>query len=247
MQPEMKPQARSTAASPPSTTNTTEAPPLAPRGDPRKVEEISEIIKRGLESLTRHRYFEACRTNAFEAPQLLAALKQVYCTSIFFERMVTRRLGGFSSRTPYKTLADARKHIIEEAGHPEMFRECLLKNGVSVEELDAIMPSTFTKALYGYFLATLEHEREEVSSVALYQVMETAGHLFFQAMVPVMRHHGQDLAAFMVHAELDTEHGELGLADCAFFDDATMADCRRVLGDIFRLMLLTLDDWVSAK
>jgi hypothetical protein len=135
----------------------------------------------------------------------------------------------------------------EEIGHAQMFRDCLIANGVSSSELDDVAPNTFTKAMFGYLTVTIQHENEYVSNVAIMQVMESIGLHFFSATLAVMQRHGMAAEALSQHAEDDEEHSKLGLELAGQFDPRTMSDCKRVIDDIYRLMNFVLEDWMTPR
>jgi hypothetical protein len=118
-------------------------------------------------------------------------------------------------------------------------------NGVSRDELSRMAPKMFTKAMFGYLTATLQHENEYVSNVAIMQVMESIGFHFFSATLQVMRQHDLMAQAMEEHTEDDQEHPHLGIELAAQFDERTWHDCRRVIGDLYRLMGFVLDEWMG--
>ena len=61
---------------------------------------------------------------------MLEVVKQLYCFSVFFERLLTRRITEYSSRGDQHLLQMAREHLREEIGHAELFRDCLVNNGI---------------------------------------------------------------------------------------------------------------------
>jgi hypothetical protein len=209
------------------------------------VTELSAFVADRLQGLLSHPYFEACRSGTIERDRVIRIIKQLYCQSVFFERIITLRLARFTSRTPPEIVRTARRHLQEEIGHPGMFLECLAANGATQAEIDAITPSMMTKTLFGYLLATIEYEREEVSNVAVFQVMESAAYHFFSATLGLMRLHGFSLRGFEEHASADEDHSTLGSDVIAQFDAATMKDSRRIIADLFRLMTITLDEWTE--
>jgi hypothetical protein len=133
----------------------------------------------------------------------------------------------------------------EEIGHSELFSQCLEVNGVSRDELSRVTPKMFTKAMFGYLTATIQHENEYVSNVAIMQVMESIGYHFFSATLKVMQQHDLMARAMEEHAEDDEEHANLGVELAAHFDERTWHDCRRVINDLYRLFGFVLDEWLG--
>jgi hypothetical protein len=177
---------------------------------------------------------------------MLEIVKQLYCFSVFFERLLAARIAGYSSDGDARILTLARRHLHEEIGHADMFRECLAENGVDAGEIAGIAPKLFTKALFGYLEATLRHENEYVANVALIQVMESIGFHFFGETLPVMERHGLSARALEKHVEDDADHPWLGLELIGGFDEATWEDSLRIVRDLYRLMAFTLDEWLAA-
>ena len=93
----------------------------------------------------------------------------------------------------------ARRHLRDELGHVQLFAECLKVNGVAQKDLAGLRPKTFTKAVFGYLLATIQHENEYVANVAIMQVMESIGVHFFSATLDAMRQHGMAADAIAQH------------------------------------------------
>ena len=198
------------------------------------------------ERLLEHRYFQLCRTGSLGRAQMIGVLKELYCFSTFFERILTLRIARHSTNTDSRTLDVAREHLAEEMGHVTMFRDCLLASGVCPDELKGLAPKTLTKALYGYLLATVLHENDYVINVAVTQVMETIGEHFFRATSAAMKVHRLATRAVDEHAEEDGGHASLGMELAALFDDQTMQDSRRVIADLYRLMPIVFDEWLGA-
>jgi len=121
----------------------------------------------------------------------------------------------------------------------------LLKNGLSKADLARVSPNTFLRALFGYLLATVQHENEYVGNVAIMQVMETIGLHVFGATLAVMQQYGLVSTALEQHTEDDEAHSQLGLDLIPSFDAQTMSTCRRVIEDVYRLMGLVLDEFVA--
>src|SRR6185295_18238783 len=169
-------------------------------------------------------------------------VKQLFCFSVFFERILTRRIAEFSSAKDDRVVQMARGHLREEIGHANMFQQCLVDNGVPAEEIPLLSPKMFTKAMFGYLLATVQHENEYVTNVAIMQVMESIGYLFFSRTLVAMDAHKLSANALVQHTEADEHHPEMGWDFVPSFDEATMSDCRRVIEDLYRLMGFTLDE-----
>jgi hypothetical protein len=206
---------------------------------------LEEWLAHENEILLKHRYFELCATRGIGREQTLEIVKQLFCFSVFFERVLTRRLAEYSSQKDPRVAEIARHHLREEIGHSILFRECLLENGMSDDEIERIDPKMFTKALFGYLLATVAHESEHVTNVAIMQVMETIGYHFFRSTLEVMKGHGMLSRAFVEHADADEDHRHLGLDLAASFDEQTMNNCRRIIEDIYRLMGFVLSEWLD--
>jgi hypothetical protein len=198
-----------------------------------------------MSALLRHRYFDACRSKSVGRTQLLEIVKQLYCFSVFFERVITRRIAHYSSTKDQNVLRLAREHLKEEIGHAELFRRCLMSNGLSAADVDALAPKLFTKAMFGYLVATIDHENEYSSNVAIMQVMETIGFHFFQSTLVLMRHHGMSDMAFVAHAADDEHHSRLGLELYGGLDGSAIEEALRVTDDCFRLMSHVLDEWLG--
>jgi hypothetical protein len=195
--------------------------------------------------LLAHRYFQLCWSGGLSRIQLLEIIKQLYCFSVFFERLLTLRIARYSSGMDPRILKAARQHLREEIGHAELFQRCLLSNGVSQSEMSAVLPRMFTKALFGYLLATVLHENEYVVNVAIMQVMEGIGHSFFKATLEVMKSHDMMTSVMQQHSEDDEEHSRIGLELADEFDGETMAHCHRVVDDLYDLMRHVLDEWLG--
>jgi len=103
-------------------------PPASYRGSDTS-ELIRSFVNKGLGELLQHNYFERCRKGDIGREQLLTIVEQLYCFSVFFERILTRRITHYSSTMRYDVLKLARNHLKEEVGHAELFRMCLLANG----------------------------------------------------------------------------------------------------------------------
>jgi len=210
-----------------------------------KVRALRELIETKNQGLLAHRYFRLCESGELGREQLLDVVKQLYCFSVFFERLLTRRITEYSSRANPQLLQMAREHLREEIGHAELFRDCLVNNGFSAEAIVEIEPQMFTKAMFGYLVATIQHENEYVTNVAIMQVMESIGYLFFSRTLGAMDAHKLSANALVQHTEADEHHPEMGWDFVPSFDDDTMADCRRVVADLYRLMGFTLDEWLG--
>jgi thiaminase len=196
-------------------------------------------------SLLAHRYFQLCRDGELDRVQLIEIVKQLYCFSVFFERLLTLRISRYSSNMDPRILKAARQHLREEIGHAELFQRCLLSNGVSQADMNAVLPRMFTKSLFGYLLATILHENEYVVNVALMQVMEGIGHGFFKATLEVMKSHGMFTTVMQQHSEEDGQHARIGLELADEFDRRTLDDCHRVIEDLYQLMGHVLDEWLA--
>jgi len=195
--------------------------------------------------LLGHRYFKLCERGAIGREAMIEIVKQLYCFSVFFERILTRRIAEFSSGRDDRVIEMARGHLREEIGHAAMFQQCLIENGFPADEVPQLAPKMFTKAMFGYLLATVQHENEYVTNVAIMQVMESIGYHFFGSTLDVMRRHGMASAAFEAHSEADEDHRFLGSDLIASFDARTMADSIRIIDDIYRLMTYVLDEWLD--
>ena len=209
------------------------------------VRALRELIESKNQALIGHRYFRLCEGGELGRAQMLEVVKQLYCFSVFFERLLTRRITEYSSRGDQQLLQMAREHLREELGHSELFRVCLINNGIRVDDVRAIEPKMFTKAMFGYLVATIQHENEYVTNVAIMQVMESIGYLFFSRTLQAMDAHQLSADALVQHTEADEHHPEMGWDFVPSFDENTMADCRRVVGDVYRLMGFTLDEWLG--
>src|SRR6478609_7354877 len=117
---------------------------------------LRDLIKTKNDALMQHRYFQLCRTNGISRSGTLELMKQLYCFSVFYERLLAKRIVTHHSKRDDRVLAIARHHLREEVGHPELFREALRANGVSESELETLSPRMFTKALFGYLSATVD-------------------------------------------------------------------------------------------
>src|SRR5262245_25252449 len=105
--------------------------------------------------LLQHRYFKLCERGAIGRDAMIEIVKQLFCFSVFFERILTRRIAEFSSGRDERVVQMARGHLREEIGHANMFQQCLIDNGVPAEEIPLLAPKMFTKAMFGYLLATV--------------------------------------------------------------------------------------------
>jgi thiaminase len=212
-----------------------------------RVNEFRKLLSTKNQALLEHRYFRSCRNGELSPAHLLEVVKQLYCFSVFFERLLTRRITEYSSDRDQRILDLARVHLREEIGHATLFHDCLTRNGVSSGEIANITPKMFTKALFGYLSTTLQHENEYVANVAIMQVMESIGYHFFCETLSVMKTHELAADALVRHTEDDEHHPELGLELVADFDDATLADSLRVINDLYRLMAFVLDEWLGLQ
>jgi thiaminase len=209
------------------------------------VRALRGLIESKNQTLVEHRYFRLCQAGELGREQMLEVVKQLYCFSVFFERLLTRRITEYSSRGDQQLLQMAREHLREEIGHSELFRECLVNNGILTDDVSEIEPKMFTKALFGYLVATIQHENEYVTNVAIMQVMESIGFLFFSRTLQAMDAHKLSANALVQHTEADEHHPEMGWDFVPSFDKNTMAACHRVVEDVYRLMGFTLDEWLG--
>jgi tryptophan halogenase len=211
----------------------------------RGVGAIQEALGRNDEVLLGHAYFALCEDGAIDRASLLEVIKQMYCFSVFFERILTRRMAMYCTDMDPRIGDIARSHLRDEIGHAALFRECLLENGISRQEMDQVAPKMFTKAMFGYLLATVDHENEYVTNVAIMQVMETIGYHVFRATLGVLRAHGMLARAFVDHADADEDHRHLGLELADSFDEGTMRACLRTVDDLYRLMGFMLTEFLA--
>jgi pyrroloquinoline quinone (PQQ) biosynthesis protein C len=207
--------------------------------------DVRGLIEQKNRELLEHRYFRMCRTRALDQARMLDVVKQLYCFSVYFERILARRISEYSSGKNPEILAIARAHMREEIGHAELFRECLEANGISRAEVYSLEPAMFTKAMFGYLTVTIQHENEYVSNVVIMQVMESIGYHFFSETLRVMQAHSMVAQAMLQHSEDDMEHANLGAHLIGNFDESTARDCRRTIDDIYRLMPLVFDEWLG--
>jgi hypothetical protein len=198
-------------------------------------------------ALAQHRYFELCRQKQIGRAQVMAIIEQLYCFSVFFERVLTLRIAKSTSHMDSRVLVIARKHLREEFGHAELFRSCLVANGMPMEHVARIKPKMFTRALYGYLTAIINHENEFVGNVAIMQAMESLGYQFFSATLPVLQHHRMMSAAMQQHSEDDEEHSRLGMEFAEQFDDDTLKTSLATISDLYRLMGYVLDEWLADR
>jgi pyrroloquinoline quinone (PQQ) biosynthesis protein C len=208
---------------------------------------VRRLIASKNDALLGHRYFKACRGNELGKAHLIEIVKQLYCFSVFFERLLTRRISDYPSQRDPRVLRIARDHLREEIGHAELFHDCLRSNGVSEEEIVALTPKMFTKAMFGYLMTTLQYENEYVANIAIMQVMESIGFHFFSETLGSMRKNALAAEALFRHTEDDERHPELGLELVATFDAATMSTCVRIIDDVYRLMAFVLDEWLGLE
>lgn len=206
---------------------------------------IRQLLAENDAALLRHPYFALCEREELGRAKLLEVIKQMYCFSVFFERILTRRIARYSSDMDVNIADISREHLRSEIGHAALFRQCLLSNGVSPAEMDQVTPKMFTKAMFGYLVATIDHENEYVSNVAIMQVMETIGYHVFRATLHVLSTHGMIAQAFIDHADADEEHRHLGLELAAGFDGPTMQASTRIIGDLYRLMDFMLTEFLA--
>lgn len=209
----------------------------------------ADVVRQLIEQLNRelleHRYFEMCRSRLIDRERMLGVVKHLYCFSVYFERILARRISEYSSFKDQRILSLAREHMREEIGHADLFRECLVANGVTHSEVLCLEPSTFTRAMFGYLTVTVQYEDEFVGNVVIMQVMESIGYHFFTATLALMQSHGLAADAMVQHSEDDLEHANLGLELIDGFSEATLRDCCRTIHDIYRLMPLVFDEWLG--
>jgi hypothetical protein len=219
----------------------------SPRAKVDRSAEVKNLIQARNAYLLEHEYFRLCRANVLSREQVVEVVRQLYCFSVFFERLLARRIAEYSTTMDARVITMARDHMREEIGHAQMFADTLRANGVSAAEIDKLEPAMFTKALFGYLTVTIQHENEFVTNVAIMQVMESIGYHFFSATLGVMRTHGMLADAMVQHSEDDEHHSELGLDLIAELDARTMRDCKRVIEDIYRLMSFVLSEWLGVQ
>jgi len=221
------------------------APPKTLSSATDQVTRLRTLIEHKNARLLEHRYFARCRANTISRPQALVIVEQLYCFSVCFERLLARRITEYSSTKDSRILELARRHMREEIGHAELFRECLEQNGVPTQRVLDLVPAMFTKALFGYLTVTLQHENEYVANVAIMQVMESIGYHFFSTTLGLMQTHGLLAQAMVEHAEDDVEHANIGLDLVNQFDAATLRVCVRTIDDLYRLMPFVFDEWLG--
>jgi hypothetical protein len=219
----------------------------SPRAKVERIAEVKNLIQAKNAQLLEHEYFRLCRENQVTRPQLVEVVRQLYCFSVFFERLLARRIAEYSTAMDPRVIQMARDHMREEIGHAQMFADTLRANGSSSAEIDRLEPAMFTKAMFGYLTVTIQHENEFVSNVAIMQVMESIGYHFFSATLGVMRQHAMLADAMVQHSEDDEHHSELGLDLLAELDARTMRDSKRVIEDIYRLMGFVLNEWLGTR
>jgi len=216
-------------------------------GGAHRIEAIRREVATRTVALSQHRYFDLCRHKQIGRAQIMGVIQQLYCFSVFFERLLTLRIARYTSQMDTRVLGIARKHLREEFGHADLFRRCLIENGMPVEQVARIQPKMFTRALYGYLTAIINHENEFVGNVAIMQAMESLGYQFFSATLPVLQHHKMMSAAMQAHSEDDEEHSKLGLEFAEQFDDDTLKMSLTTISDIYRLMGYVLDEWLADR
>ena len=217
-----------------------------PFGMSSKVETVRELLEAKNAELLTHRYFERCRAGDVGRAELVGVLKQLYCFSVFYERLLMRRIGDFTDDGDPRVLQLAREHLLEEGRHVDRFRTCLEKNGVTEEELTNLTPKMFTKAMFGYLMATVEHESEYIANIALMQVMESISPHFFTATYQAMSSHSMT-ALGIIDEHAHEEHANLGFELIEDFDDAMLTDARRTIDDLYRLFGFMLEDWMDER
>ena len=206
---------------------------------------IQQLIADSNERLLGHEYFRRCRAGEISRRELLEIVKQLYCFSVFFERLLARRIAEYSSDRDFRVIQMARRHMREEIGHAQLFHDCLVANGVPETELAQLSPAMFTKAMFGYLAVTISHENEFVSNIAIMQVMESIGYHFFAATLKVMQEQNMLAEPMEQHTEDDEEHAHWGVEFIREFDRSTMQDVTRVIDDLYRLMTFVLSEWLG--
>jgi pyrroloquinoline quinone (PQQ) biosynthesis protein C len=206
---------------------------------------VQHLIEQKNRDLLEHQYFRMCRARLIDRERMLDVVRHLYCFSVYFERILARRITEYSSAKDPRILAIARAHMREEIGHAELFRACLEANGVGETEIRQLEPNTFTKAMFGYLTVTIQYESEYVSNVVIMQVMESIGYHFFSATLKLMQSHALVADAMVQHSEDDLEHANLGLELISSFDEATLRDCCRTIEGIYQLMPLVFDEWLG--
>lgn len=206
---------------------------------------LRDMLQGRMAQLQTHRYFALCRTGGMTRAEMLHVIQQLYCFSVFYERLLTRRLSHFDSQADPAIVSLARQHLKEEIGHAELFYHCLQSNGFTAEQIQTINPMTFTRAVFGYLLTTIEYENEYIANIALIQVMETIAMHFFGATLTAIRRLGLAEGPFLIHNEADDGHAELGLAVCASLTPVAMQAGARVIDDLFVLMGCVLNEWLA--
>lgn len=217
------------------------------QGIKSNIQIIQSLITEKMSQLLKHPYFLACKNNSLDTNQLIGIIKNLYSFSIFFERILTRRISLYTNQMNDELLIIARQHLREEIGHVELFRECLLRNGVNAEEISLITPSRYGKAIFGYLLATIEYENEYVTNVALIQVMELVALHFFNTTLEVMIKNDLYADAFKIHGEDDSSHALLGLEHYNQMDARSLRDCQRIISDLFGLFDDMLTEWLEVR
>lgn len=212
-----------------------------------KVTQIRNLIERKNAVLLEHEYFRRCRSRQIDREQAIGIVKHLYCFSVFFERLLARRIAEHSSIKDPNLLALARAHLREEIGHAELFRQCLETNGIAASEVIKLSPATFSKAMFGYLTVTIQHENEYVTNVAIMQVMESIGYHFFAATVDLLTSHDIVAQAIAEHAEADKDHANLGIDMIGRLDEESMSDCYRIVSDVYRLMWHVLTEWLGTR
>ena len=211
----------------------------------QNLQTIQLFLDQQMNLLLDHPYFKTCQRGDISKPQMVQIMKNLYGFSVYFERILTRRISHYNSRMDHELLLIAKKHLREEIGHADMFRDSLLSNGVSATEIRDIEPTRYTKAIFGYLLATIEYENEYVTNIAVIQVLELIGYHFFTTTLEVMKKNGFSSSAFQAHSDDDTTHSLLGLEHCAAMDEVSLKDCKRVILDLFGLFHDMLSEWLQ--
>lgn len=219
--------------------------PKMPGFNAENITRIQQRLEAKNRQLLKQPYFQLCRTKEITRLQIIDVIKQVYCFSFFFERLLSKRVADSGEGRDARVLEIARHHLREELGHVVLFKECLNENGVPDSELAELKPTTFTRAVFGYLLATIQHENEYVSNVGMMQVMETIGSYFFSATLEAMQTHGMAPTGIFQHSQDDEWHASLGLELLGYVDETTLCDSERIIDDLYRLMGLMFEEWLG--
>jgi hypothetical protein len=202
-------------------------------------------VDRQVEKLLKTPFFTACRAGRVGRPEMLAILPQLYTFSLYFERIITRRVATYSTRAEPVLLEKAREHMVDEIGHARMFHDVLRSVGWSSERIEAIKPSGMTKAVFGYMLATIDYDDALVTNVAIMQVLETIGQHFFSHSLEIMKELGLPLKSMQAHTEADDEHSLIGYDLYDQMDAKTLDHALHVVRELFSLMARMITSWLK--